>query len=87
MTATIPETSAMNAQLAEIAAAKNITLTDVRTLDGIGRQIVNIAKDGEHVHQLSHYGTRDQAYAQALLGFTHDTEPEWKVLRAIVLGE
>lgn len=87
MTATTTEVPAMSAELAEIATTKNITLTDVRTLDGIGRQVVNIAQDGEHVHQLSHYGTRDQAYAMALLGFCHDTEPEWFVLRAIVLGK
>ncbi|GAA1015922.1 hypothetical protein Aple_010910 [Acrocarpospora pleiomorpha] len=57
-----------------------------RILPGIGRQIVNLHRNGEFLRQVSYRGTVEQARAYAELFITHDTDPRWAELRAIVLG-
>lgn len=86
MTATI-EAPTMNPQLAEIAAAKGVTFTPVRVMDGVGRQIIVVHKDGYRDRRLAYRGTLDQAQAKAILDHSHDTLPEWPVLMAILRGE
>ncbi|GGK61706.1 hypothetical protein Sme01_03560 [Sphaerisporangium melleum] len=86
MTATATEVTSTAATLDQIAADRGVTFENVRVLDGMGRQIIDVYKDGKLARRLSHRGTVDQAKAKALAGYTHDTDPQWAPLVAIVRG-
>jgi hypothetical protein len=86
MTATT-DAPAMNHLIATLATDLGIVFDNIRTRGGKGLQVVDIHRHGEFVRRLTYLGTADQAYAKALLGYTHDTKPEWAALVAILRGE
>lgn len=59
-----------------------------RVRPGIAVQRVNLFdRDGRYVRQVTYRGTERQARAYAELTLTHDTDPRWAELVAIVRGE
>ncbi|GIH70365.1 hypothetical protein [Sphaerimonospora thailandensis] len=83
MTATTAQPTA-NLDLA--AQTRNIHIIPARTVDGVGFQVLDVYKDGVRVNRLRHRGTVRQACARAILGYAHDTQPDFAALVAAVRG-
>ena len=66
-------------------------MTDIpaeRIRPGVAVQRVNLFdRDGRFVRQIAYRGTERQARAYAELQITHETDPRWHELVAIVRGE
>ena len=59
-----------------------------RVRPGIALQRVNLFdRDGRFVRQVTYRGTEQQARAYAELQITHETDPRWRQLVAILRGE
>jgi len=59
-----------------------------RVRPGIAIQRVNLFdRNGQFVRQIAYRGTERQARAYAELQITHETDPRWAELVAIVRGE
>lgn len=66
----------------------NTSIPAERVRPGIALQRVNLFdRDGRYVRQVTYRGTERQARAYAELQITHDTDPRWAELVAIVRGE
>lgn len=58
-----------------------------RVRPGVAVQRVNLFdRDGRFIRQVRYPGTERQARAYAELQITHDTDPRWRELVAIVRG-
>ena len=59
-----------------------------RVRPGVALQRVNLFdRDGRFIRQVMYRGTERQARAYAELQITHDTDPRWHELVAIIRGQ
>jgi hypothetical protein len=80
-------TATDHSDLTALVADRGITFVEVRTLPGVGRQVIDIHRDGVKVHQVSHSGTIRQAYARAVLDEMHHTDAGYDHAVAALRGE
>lgn len=66
----------------------NTSIPAERVRPGIAVQRVNLHdRDGRFIRQVTYRGTERQARAYAELQITHETDPRWHELVAIVRGQ